>query len=146
MFSISAGCWYVGVQGARGAAVLHWSFQAATPSSWSVHHWKGGASWRCTQAWGDRPWRVRILEELLPRQQLNQVCMPHYEKLCLLTACWKISLILRRVIILLVCSMEEALGNYAELPPPCKHPTSLLSLALLFAVSPDCRHIHMPSS
>lgn len=76
MFSISAGCWYVGVQGARGAAVLCWSFQAATPSSWSVHHWKGGASWRCTQAWGDRPWRVRILEELLPRQQLNQVCSP----------------------------------------------------------------------
>jgi hypothetical protein len=43
-------------------------------------------------------------------------------------------------------SMEEALGNYAELPPPCKHPTSLLSLSLLFAVSPDCRHIHMPNS
>lgn len=67
-----AGCGHVGVQGARGAPVLCWPFEAATPSSRSVHHWKGRASWWCPQARRDGSWRVRVFEELLSRQQLRK--------------------------------------------------------------------------
>ncbi len=67
-----AGCGHVGVQGARGAPVLCWPFEAATPSSRSVHHWKGRVSWWCPQAWRDGSWRVWVFEELLSRQQLRK--------------------------------------------------------------------------